>query len=136
VVGGALRGAAAGDATPDDLDEEPLVCGALTEDAAGEGDACEEASDCARGLCLLSGACSRACSSATDCEDDERCQAVFARREREVLTMLSACVSAIDVPDGVEVMRELRSDAIAPGENTIELPPAAPDATTLFVLEH
>ena len=123
-------------ATPDDLDDEPLVCGALSAEAAAPGEACEGASDCDRGLCLLSGACARPCVEASDCDGSERCQAVFARRGPETLTTLSACVSAVDLPDGVEVERELRRDAIDGDTVEVTLPAVDERATTLFVLEH
>jgi len=135
-VCGELRCVADHEAAPDDLEAEPLICGMPAADAADEGEACDEASDCARGLCLLAGACGRACESAGDCAQDERCQPVFARRARDVLTTLNACVRAVDLPRDVEVERELRTGAITPGENAIELPPVDPEATTLFVLEH
>jgi len=123
------------EAEPDDLDDEPLVCRPAT-DSEDLGEACSEADDCGRRLCLLSGACARPCEDASDCDDAERCQAVFARRGPDVLTTLLACVSAVDVPEGVDVERELRRDALNGQTVDIALPPVDPDATMLFVLEH
>jgi hypothetical protein len=123
------------EAEPDDLDDEPLVCGQAT-DAAALGEACSDADDCGQRLCLLAGACARPCEDASDCDDGERCQAVFARRGIDVLTALSACVSAVDVPEGVEVERDLRRDALTGETVDVALPAVDPDATTLFVLEH
>lgn len=122
-------------ATPDDLDDEPLVCEQVS-DGSAPGSACEQAEDCSTLLCLLSGACAAPCEQAGDCNDDERCQAVFARRGADVLTRVSACVRAFDVPEGVSVERELRRGALDADEVDVSLPPVDPDDTTLFVLEH
>src|SRR5262245_32384779 len=78
---GALACVADGKAEPEDLAALPLVCG--RPDAAGRdsGEACETAGECARGVCLLAGACAKACAEAADCAELERCQSAFARAE-------------------------------------------------------
>lgn len=124
------------DASPGDMDPEPLVCGPLTAGAGSPGEACEDGADCDRGLCLLSGACARPCVEASDCEQDERCDGVFARRAPDALTSLKACVHAIDLPPGVSSSRELRRGAIEASSFEVALPSVDEDATTLFVLEH
>lgn len=132
---GELRCMGDGTASPGDLEAEPLVCGALT-DARDPGEACEEADGCAARLCLLAGACATPCETPRDCATSERCQEVFARRGSDVLTRTRACVSAVDLPEGVRVERELREAALDADEVEIALPAVEAEETTVFVLEH
>jgi hypothetical protein len=122
-------------AAPDDLDDEPLACGELT-DAQAPGRACDDAEGCATRLCLLAGACAKPCEAARDCDASERCQDVFVRRGLDVLTRVAACVSAVDLPASASVERELREGALDTDEVDVPLPAVDPDETTLFVLEH
>jgi hypothetical protein len=122
------------DAMPKDLAELALECG----DALGkgrQGARCETAADCARGICLLAGACARPCASDADCSGDERCQAAFGRSARETLQKLDACVEIAHLPKDGHARSTLRKNALNAGTNEVALDAAATEGTTLYVLE-
>jgi hypothetical protein len=122
---------------PEDLAPMPLVCGDPLGNAA-PGTACETAGDCKSGICVLAGACAAPCSEDADCGSAERCAQVFARNGADALQPLSACVALADVPRGVHVESEIRSDALEPPSSELTLPAADADAdaTTLYVVEN
>jgi hypothetical protein len=124
------------DAAPKDLAALPLVCGDADERGAEAGAECDDAGDCALGVCVLAGACAAPCNDDGDCDTAERCQAVFARNGSDALQPLSACVARVDVPRDVRVATALRKAAIAPGDNDVELDAAGDEGETLYVLEH
>jgi hypothetical protein len=119
-----------------DLADQPLACGMPDTQADEPGDACEAGDDCALGLCLLAGACARPCADEDDCDERERCQAVFVRSGGDALTQMTACVASVSLPDDVDVEQTLQRAAIEDGEGELELPGVERDATTFFVLEH
>lgn len=114
---------------PEDLAPVPLVCGALTE-AAGDGERCEEASDCDRGLCVLAGTCVAPCVDDADCSAGFACRPVYARTSLSAAQPLRGCVEPIVLRDG------LRAETLPPttvvGRGTLA-PPALP-ATPTFHL--
>ena len=132
---GTLRCAADPDATPADLAPLMLVC-ADEQPGAEPGEGCEEADDCARGICLLAGTCARPCGGDADCDASERCQAAFARAGTDALETVSACVARVNLPDDVDVSAETRRHALQAGDNRVELGPAQAEGSTLYVLEH
>lgn len=116
-----------------DLEPLPMKC---AERSAGRapGKACERAEDCDRGLCLLAGACARACFEASDCADNQRCQAVYARADVASLATTSACVDEVSLPAGARVSQRELPAAASGGTDHLELP--AFGAQTLYVVEH
>jgi hypothetical protein len=132
---GLLCVAASGD-PPTDLDPLELACGALEDDAGDEGDACQDARECARGICLLAGACAAPCTSAADCGDDQRCAPVFARTSEDSLAALSACVAICDLGRGAEITSAIEREAILAGDAELELTAFDGDRPTFAVLEH
>jgi hypothetical protein len=131
---GALRCVADVAPKPVDLAPLPLVCGDARA-AAKQGHACETGRECARGVCLLAGACATPCSHDRDCGKGELCQSAFARAD-DVLQTLDACVPAVSLPEDASSAREVRTDALVNGASEIDLPAAEPNGTTLYVLEH
>jgi hypothetical protein len=123
------------DAAPTDLDALPLVCADTTTRGA-PGTACETASECARGICLLAGACALPCAAADDCGEQERCQAAFARASPDALQTLNACVAMVNLPKDAIAEVELRPHALSAGTANVELAAAEAEGTTLYVLEH
>lgn len=131
---GALVCALSADAEPEDLEPAPLVCGDL-QDAQSLGAACEDASDCDHGLCLLAGGCALPCADEDDCGPLERCTEVFTRTSADSLQSLTACVRRIEARDDVEVSVDTRADPLTAGGNVVALEPI-PDARTFVILEH
>jgi hypothetical protein len=127
--------AAAGDA-PVDLDPLALECGELTGRIDDDAHACDAAQDCARGICLLAGACARSCSKDADCDDDQRCASVFARASDDALQSLDACVALSDLPERAQADSELRPKAIEPGSNELALDVKEREQPTFIVLDH
>ena len=125
----------------DAVDQQPLplVC-ADAPDAATDRPCCQSASDCTRGICLVSGACVLPCVDATDCSASERCAPAFARASETALQTLHACVSRVELPSDVQITESLLPGAITADTAgfSIELPgdPSSGTATRLFVLEH
>src|SRR5687767_14868357 len=90
-----------------DLEPLPLHCAEPNEQRA-PGKACEQAQDCEHKLCLLAGACARACRDEDDCSEGQRCQSVYARVDDARLAPTSACVDRVNLPeDGRIEMHEL-----------------------------
>jgi hypothetical protein len=116
-----------------DLDPLPLQC---AEPTSGKlpGAACEGAQDCERGLCLLAGACARACRDTRDCAEDQRCQPVYARVDDERLAPTAACVDEVSLPAGSRVARRELTAAVSGKTDQLPLPAFA--AQTLYVVEH
>ncbi|MFI5307010.1 MAG: M43 family zinc metalloprotease [Polyangiales bacterium] len=132
---GALRCVAEIPAKPKDLAALPLRCGDAR--AAGkQGQACQDARDCARNVCLLAGACAAPCAHDGDCGKGEQCQAVFARASTDALQTLTACVAAVSLPKSAASTREVRPHALTVGTSEVELAAAETQGTTLYVLEH
>lgn len=121
---------------PVDLDPLALECGELAADADDAVHACETAADCARGICLLAGACARSCSRDSDCADDQRCADVFARASDDALQSLQACVALSDLPERTRADVELRRDAVHVGSNELTLAASDGDEPTFVVLDH
>jgi len=116
-----------------DLEPMPLHC-VEAEEGRAPGAACEQAEDCEHKLCLLAGACARACRDADDCNDGQRCQSVYARVDSERLATATACVDHVNLPEGSRVeMRELPA-AFSGGTDQLVLPAFEPQ--TLYVVEH
>ncbi len=131
---GGLRCVASPEAKPEDLAPLALACDDPGP-GSGQGAACEQASDCARGVCLLAGGCAVPCTRDDDCAKDERCQAVFARRGPDALQKLDACVARADLPLDGSAQSELRTRALRNGSAQIELDPAEQQGATLYVLQ-
>lgn len=89
---------------PVDLESAPLACGAAV-GSARIGAPCTLASDCAHGLCAVSGRCVGPCGEAT-CAEDELCTHVFVRHEAAI-ERVRACVPDVVVPAAVERVRTL-----------------------------
>ena len=123
----------AGAQDPEDLAALPLQCAAPGPGHA-LGEACEASSDCALGVCLLSGACAQPCSTAAHCGRYERCDFAYARTATDALQTLHACVAMVDLPKDAVIDVETRKDALDVGRSNVAL--AADTAPTLFVLEH
>ena len=121
---------------PVDLDPFALECNALADGIDDEVHACERAEDCARGICLLAGACARSCGKDGDCDDGERCASVFARAGDDALQSLEACVALSDLPERAQVDSELRRNALQAGSNELELDVTPRDEPTFVVLDH
>jgi hypothetical protein len=118
---------------PDDLETWPLTCS----DARGSSPpmaACERATDCASGLCLLAGACAAPCADGADCADGSDCREVYARSSAASFARAAACVGRVDLPSDASVASTVQRGALSGGLDRITLPPSA--ATTLYVLEH
>ena len=116
-----------------DLDPLPLHC-AETAEGRPPGQACEGANDCTHKLCLLAGACARACRDDPDCADGQRCQGVYARVADDRLATTRACVDSVNLPSDLRVeQRELHA-AFSGGTERLILPALAPQ--TLYVVEH
>lgn len=122
------------EADAEDLAPLALAC----EAALGShepGEACDEAADCGSGICLLGGACARPCAEPEDCGERERCQAAFARVANGALQSLSACVNAVDLPEGTTAEPLDGPDRLGPEASRIELDAVPDDGVTLYVLE-
>jgi len=132
---GALTCVADPEAEPEDLAALPLACGDAS-DAGEPGAPCEDDADCARGVCLLAGACARPCERARDCGDLERCQPVFARRGPDALQTLSACVAIADAPASATVERQVIEAALEPPTSRVDLAATDGAGATLYVIEH
>ncbi|HMI92562.1 MAG TPA: hypothetical protein VK509_14405, partial [Polyangiales bacterium] len=133
---GALSCIATPDAQATDLDPLALTCRELQADAGGDADACEDASDCARGICLLAGACASPCASAADCSKTERCVPVFARTSDDALASLSACVALCDLGRDAQIESAIERKAIVEGDGELELAALEGERATFAVLEH
>lgn len=132
---GSLVCVAALEPAPVDLDPLPLACG--DPHAQGRpGQPCETADDCARGICLLAGACAVPCQRADDCGARERCDPVFARASEDALQRVTACVALVNLPESVRVESDVRQGALEPPASELSLTATDPDGTTLFVVEH
>jgi hypothetical protein len=127
---------AAESATPVDLDPLALECGELADGIDDTVHACETATDCARGICLLAGACARSCTRDSDCHADQRCADVFARASADALQSLRACVAFSDLPERTHVDVELRRDAVRAGSNELTFDPSDGEEPTFVVLDH
>jgi len=113
---------------PRDLAPVPLVC-APTE-TPNDGDFCETADDCVRGLCVLAGTCVPPCRNDADCGMGQRCTEVYARTGDEEHQPMRGCVAQVDAAPGVRVgggMERARG-----GE--VELPGKAANETVLHLL--
>lgn len=129
----ALVCAADGSEEPADLEPMPLHCAARS-GKRDPGKACERAEDCERGLCLLAGACARACHDDLDCGEAQRCQPVFTRVGDASLARVAACIDTANLPADSRIeQRELRA-ALSGGTDQLKLPAFAPQ--TLYVVEH
>lgn len=116
-----------------DLEPVELTCGEWNEGGLA-GTRCTERSDCARSLCVVAGTCVVPCGHDADCEEDQRCQPVFVRGRDDFLHAVGGCVERVSLPEDAAVSSELRLDALAIGDSTVELPGAT--VPTLFALEH
>jgi hypothetical protein len=117
-----------------DLDPLTLVC--VGDDPVSDvGQRCEQAGDCARGICLLAGTCAVPCVEDADCGDGQRCARSHARGANTALHPVEACVSIADLPPGGEMQSEVLEGFLT-GSNgeQLDLTPAAD--TSIFVLEH
>ena len=97
------------------LDREAVrvECGAPA-GALGSGERCEASSDCASGMCAVSGYCVDPCGPAGDCEANERCDEVQVRGAGLNTHPTSACLVELSLPPRVEVRRQAVS-VIEPG---------------------
>jgi hypothetical protein len=118
---------------PADLEAMPLHCAARS-GKHEPGEACERAEDCDRGLCLLAGACARACREDQDCGEAARCQQVYARVDDTSLASVSACVDAVNLPADSRIARRELPAAVSGKIDQLVLPALA--AQTLYVVEH
>jgi hypothetical protein len=118
---------------PKDLAALQFVCGTAQ---AGKkpGQACDRASDCLHGVCLLAGACAAPCTNDASCDRQARCAGVYARSTSDTLASLQACVARVDLPPDAVVASEIRRGALNAGVSELDLPPSA--ASTLHVIEH
>lgn len=116
-----------------DLEPMPLHC-AAADGRRAPGEPCERAEDCEHKLCLLAGACARACRDERDCGDDQRCQSVYARVDSERLATLSACVDHVSLPRDSRVERRVLPAALSGESDWLSLPAFEPQ--TLYVIEH
>jgi hypothetical protein len=132
----ALHCVAAANGEPVDLDPFALECGALADGVDDDVHACESGKDCARGICLLAGACARSCANDGDCADSERCASVFARAGDDALQSLDACVAVSDLPERAQVDSELRRNALQAGSNELRLEVTPRDEPTFVALDH
>ena len=134
----------ADEARPRDLEPLELACGEESADGGDVGKRCEAAEDCARGICLLAGACAMPCASDDQCGALERCQDTFARTAPAMLQPVRTCVPIVTLPKDARVMLDVREDALTGITvhkgmmvlplDAIRLPGAK--TTTWFVLEH
>lgn len=116
-----------------DLDAMPLHC-AEPQNARAPGKACERAQDCEHKLCLLAGACARACRDEDDCSEGQRCQRVYARVDSERLATASACVDHVNLPEDSRIETRELPAALSGGQDRLTLPAFEPQ--TLYVIEH
>ncbi|MBX3250327.1 MAG: hypothetical protein KF901_24325 [Myxococcales bacterium] len=78
-------------AAPRDLAPVPLVCGE-PDPGASDGERCETARDCDRGLCVLAGTCAAPCVSDDDCAPDHACVDLYARTSVSAAQPYRGCV--------------------------------------------
>ena len=90
-----------------------LRCGDALGDR-GRRARCDSPSDCASGLCTLSGICVAPCGEQGDCALGEACQAVEIRLSDDALSPLSVCVRSVAVLPEATVEHVGRSDALSP----------------------
>jgi hypothetical protein len=114
---------------PADLAPVPLVCGAL-DDAASDGEFCDTASDCDRGLCVLAGTCVPPCVSDADCAMGYACRPVYALTSLSAAQPMNGCVQPLVLHDAVR-SESLPATTIA-GSGSLT-PPPVPSAPTLHV---
>ncbi len=98
-----------------DRDPLPLVCGTRAE-AGDDGEACEQAADCARAICSVAGTCLRACETGRDCDPDQACVAAFARTGTAALQPLRACHRRVATSDDTVVYVDRREVGFGPTE--------------------
>jgi hypothetical protein len=120
-------------AMPEDLAVWPLTCAPAAKGGA-PGNECARGGDCARGLCLLAGACAEPCARDGDCPDSQVCLPGYARASDTTLSSVMVCAARVDLPGDALVHSELRPHALTGDVDRISLPPSA--APTLYVLEH
>ncbi len=131
------RGVCVARETADPVDQAELALGcAVVPDAGADMPCCQTAEDCARGICLVSGACVAPCIDATDCAENERCALVFARAGRDALQTTQACVSRVEAPNDVLVTESLLADVLTTDASGVAIDLPAVDGTGVFVLEH
>lgn len=114
---------------PVDLAPVPLVCGALDEGAA-DGEFCERASDCDRGICVLAGTCVPPCVTDADCTMGYACRPVYALTSLSAAQPMNGCVQPLVLHDGVRSEPLPITTIVGRGSLT---PPGVPAARTLHV---
>ncbi len=120
----------------EDLEPMPLLCGALARGAADRS-FCDDAAECARGLCLLAGTCVEPCIDDSDCEGDDGgprvCLDVYARTGPTALQPFRGCVHLHDAPPDVTVAGPSMIGSVSPlTTSSLELPP--PTSRTTYVV--
>jgi hypothetical protein len=126
--------AADGEQSPEDGEPLALACRCEIEGREG-GDSCRRASDCARGVCLLTGTCADPCDAESDCAGIEACRTVHARTSDAALQPVKACVALSSLPDGGESDNEIKA-GFMDGTGSAQLGLSAVKSRALFVLEH
>ncbi|MET0286686.1 MAG: hypothetical protein ABW352_19555 [Polyangiales bacterium] len=99
----------------------PLRCGMAVGERAAHA-LCSRGSDCASGLCALTGVCVEPCLSDDDCGLSDGCRPVETRLGDAALQPVMACTRAIVVPEDVKISYAPRGYELGKGKATVEIP--------------
>lgn len=118
-------------AAPRDLAPVPLVCGAPDEGAT-DGERCDTARDCDRGLCVLAGTCAEPCVSDDDCAPNHACVDLYARTSVSAAQPYRGCVLPFVPHAGIR----LETVEVLPASGPMALMlPAADSSGSLFLIQ-
>lgn len=116
----------------DDLERLPLVCGERSGGAEPFA-VCNEASGCARGICLLAGTCGLPCARDAGCPDDARCGRAYAVGAASTAHPVDVCL--VDVVATVPVSRSRSQHVLeAPADGEMLRLEGGAEETLLFML--